>query len=350
MGRRMNAQWLCMGVLWCWALMAQAAPKAVPEASLLDQDGRQVAFYRDLVKDKTVIVNFIFTSCTMICPTQAATLREVQKSLGARVGSDIALISISIDPAVDVPARLKAFAKRFDAGPGWHFVTGRKPEVDTLLAALGAGGAAPAEHSGLVLVINDSVGSWTRLEGLASAPEIVRAAQQAAGPVKTGRDVAATYFTNLPLLTQDGQAVRFYDDMLKDKVVLINFMFTTCPGICTPMTANLARVQALLGERAGHDVHMLSITVDPGTDTPMVLRDFARRFQIKPGWTFLTGKKENVDWVRYKLGGYNGEQIDDHSTILLAGNLRTGEWKKLMALGAPAGIVAAVVPMLSARP
>ena len=325
---------------------ASVAARPVPEASVVDQDGRSVRFHRDLVGDKTVVVNFIFTSCTMLCPTQAATMSEVQRTLGKRVGRDVALISISIDPATDVPQRLKAFAKKFDAGPGWHFVTGKKPQIDALLVALGAGVANPAEHSGTVLVIREGA-SWQRLEGLASAAQIVQAVEKAA-PAK---EAASRYFSNLPLLTQDGKAVRFYDDMLKEKTVLINFMYATCPGVCNMMTANLVQVQELFGERAGRDVYIVSITVDPSQDTPAALRKFAGNFQIKPGWTFLTGKKENVDWVRYRLGAYtDGENIDEHSTVLLAGNLKTGVWKKLMGMSSPQSIVAAVTPMLGEQP
>ncbi len=324
--------------------MAGAAARTVPEAGVLDQDGRSLAFHRDLVKGKTVAINFIFTTCTAICPTQTATFREVQRSLGERVGRDIALLSISIDPATDVPQRMKAFAQRFDAGAGWHFLTGRKPEIDTLLRALGAATADKADHNGLVLVINEATGTWTRLDGLAAAPVIVRAVEQAAAAAEV-KAAASRYFPNLPLLTQDGRRVRFYDDVMKDKVVLINFMFTTCPGICSPMTANLAKVQDLLGDRVGRDVHMVSITVDPAHDTPEILKKFADGFHIKPGWTFLTGTTANIDQVRSKLGGYS-EDKEAHNPILLAGNLNTGEWKKLRSIAAPADIVAAVMAML----
>ncbi len=348
-----------MGTLSCWRWVGAwvlatacgaAAAHALPEATLLDQDGRTVAFKRDLIGERTAIINFVFTSCTMICPTQAATMRDVQQRLGARVGRDIVLISVSIDPAVDVPARLKAFARRFDAGPGWHFLTGRKAQVDALLKGLESASASPAEHSGAVLVINDKGGVWTRLDDLPAAERIVQAVEQASAPDHRTKQGAARYFPDLPLLTQDGKPVRFYSDILKGKMVLLNVMFTKCPDICSPMTANLAQVQALLGERVGRDVYMVSISVDPDNDTPDTLKKFAQGFGIKPGWTFLTGKKDNVDWVRYKLGTYNGTDIGDHSTVLLAGNLQTGEWKKLMAMAPPAAIVAAIAPMLPGAP
>src|SRR6185436_5956809 len=89
---------------------------------------------------------------------------------------------------------------------------------------------------------------------------------------KRGPSGAANYFPNLVLLTQDNQPVHFYDDLLKGKIVVINFIFTTCTGICPPMTANLARVQAYLGDHVGREVNFISISVDPATDTPAEMK------------------------------------------------------------------------------
>lgn len=341
---RLCLRW-CLIWLALWAggtaLSAQAASRRVPEAELINQDGQRVAFHHDLVQGKTAVVNFIFTSCTMICPTQSATLRQVQRDLGQRMGRDINFISISIDPKTDQPARLKAFARQFDAGPGWQFLTGTKPVIDKLLRALGTSGGAINEHSGMVLVINEGKNVWQQLANLPDASLILRTVQQVAGADPALQAANGRYFPNAPLLTQDGKTVRFYDDVLKNKVVLINFMFTSCPGICPPMTANLARVQALLDPR----VQMVSISVDPETDTPAALKKYAGQFSIAPGWLFLTGSKENVAAVTKKLGG-SGTDMDAHSTLLLAGNVATGDWKKLLAVAKPEEIAAAVAKLL----
>lgn len=346
-------------VLLCCALLpcaAQAAMRSVPEARLIDQDGRKLAFHHDLVQGKTAVINFIFTTCTMLCPTQSATLREVQRNLGPRVGRDIVFISLSIDPVTDQPARLKEFAQRFNSGPGWHFLTGSKPEVDTLLRALGAASGDKNEHSGMLLIINQRNGVWQQLSNLPSSEVIQTAIEQAAAePAHTPNPNPKTmptfdsplqaavknYFPNAVLQTQDGAQVRFYDDVLKDKVVLINFMFTTCPGICPPMMANLAKVQPLLSPK----VQMVSITVDPETDTPVELKKFADMFQVKPGWLLLTGSQANVDAVRHKLGGYSADK-NAHNAVFLAGNMLTGEWKKLVATAAPKEIAAQVNQLL----
>jgi protein SCO1/2 len=157
---------------------------------------------------------------------------------------------------------------------------------------------------------------------------------------------AAKYFPSHVLVTHDGRQVRFYDDLVKGRIVLINFMFTTCAGVCSPMTANMAKVQQYLGERLGKEVLMLSISVDPTTDTPEVLKAYAARHKAGPGWTFLTGKKENVDWVLYKLGGYTADKAQ-HSSVLIIGNEPTGDWIKTHAMAKPAEIAAAVLKMLA---
>jgi protein SCO1/2 len=140
---------------------------SIPDVELLDQNGRTVRFYTDLVKGKVVAVNFIFTTCTTICPPLGATFARVQKELGERAGRDVHFISISVDPATDTPERLKAWGAKFHAAEGWTFVTGRKPQVDELLRALGAATGSPEDHSPTVLIGNDAAGQWTRAYGLA---------------------------------------------------------------------------------------------------------------------------------------------------------------------------------------
>jgi cytochrome oxidase Cu insertion factor (SCO1/SenC/PrrC family) len=143
----------------------------IPDVELLDQDGRTVHFYSDLVKGRVVAINFIFTTCTTICPPLGATFARVQKDLAGR---DVQLISISVDPATDTPERLKAWGAKFHAGPAWTFVTGQKPLVDRLLRALGASTASPQDHSPTVLIGNDARGQWKRSYGLAPPRQLVQ--------------------------------------------------------------------------------------------------------------------------------------------------------------------------------
>jgi cytochrome oxidase Cu insertion factor (SCO1/SenC/PrrC family) len=146
----------------------------IPDVELLDQNGRKIHFYSDLVKGRTVVINFIFTTCTTICPPLGATFERVQKELGDKAGRDVRFISISVDPATDTPERLKAWGEKFHAGESWTFVTGNKPQLDQLLQALGASSARREDHSPTILIGNDAHGIWTRTYGLANSSRIVQ--------------------------------------------------------------------------------------------------------------------------------------------------------------------------------
>lgn len=156
------------------AMAANSTRKMViPDIVVLDQDGNAVRFYTDLIKGKTVAINFIFTTCTTICPPLAATFARVQQEMGDKVGRDVHFISISVDPLTDTPERLKAWGAKFKAGAGWTFVTGDKQEMDKLLNALGASVARREDHTPTVLVGNDAKGIWTRTYGLARTSQMV---------------------------------------------------------------------------------------------------------------------------------------------------------------------------------
>ena len=142
---------------------------------------------------------------------------------------------------------------------------------------------------------------------------------------------AEKYFSDVELINQDGEKMHFYSDVLKNKVVIINAFFTTCTSVCPPMNRNLEKIQNALGDRLGKDVFLVSISVDPANDTPTRLKEYSQRFHAKPGWIFLTGKKENVDWALYKLGQYV-EEKNDHSSVLIVGNEPKGLWKKAFGL------------------
>jgi cytochrome oxidase Cu insertion factor (SCO1/SenC/PrrC family) len=162
----------------------------IPDTELLDQNGRKIHFYTDLVKGQTVVINFIFTTCTTICPPLGATFARVQKELGDKVGRDVRFISISVDPATDTPERLKAWGAKFHAGEGWTFVTGNKPQVDELLRALGASSARREDHSPTVLIGNDAHGTWTRTYGLANTSKLVQIINEAMAGATTTAEVS----------------------------------------------------------------------------------------------------------------------------------------------------------------
>ena len=151
----------------------------IPNTPIYNQDGKQLNFYNDLVKDKIVAINFIFTTCTASCPPLTATFRRVQQTAAER-GLDIKLISVSVDPTVDTPERLHDFAEKFKAAPGWTFVTGDKSEIDSLLNALGVAVANKNDHTPMVMIGNDAVDYWTRAYGLSSPTKLVDLLAEAA--------------------------------------------------------------------------------------------------------------------------------------------------------------------------
>jgi len=159
---------------------------------------------------------------------------------------------------------------------------------------------------------------------------------------------AQKYFSDVELINQDGEKMRFYSDLLKNKVVIINTFFTTCTSICPPMNRNFEKIQEALGDRLGKDAFLISISVDPETDTPTRLKEYGRRFHARPGWIFLTGKKENVDWALYKLGQYV-ETKGDHTSIFIIGNEPKGLWKKAMGLAKAEELIRIVEDVINDR-
>ena len=157
---------------------------------------------------------------------------------------------------------------------------------------------------------------------------------------------AQKYFTDVVLVNQDGKEMRLYSDLLKGNVVIINAMFTSCNGVCPPMSRNMEMIQERLGDRLGKGVQLLSFSVDPAVDTPPVLKQYARRFHAKPGWQFLTGKRENLEVALRKLGQYV-EVREDHTNIFIIGNERTGLWKKAFGLANPQELIKVVESVLN---
>lgn len=148
----------------------------------------------------------------------------------------------------------------------------------------------------------------------------------------------ANYFPNVTLTTQDGQKVRFYDDLLKGKIVAIDLIYTSCKYACPLETARLAQVQTALGDRMGRDVFFYSISIDPDHDTPAVLKEYAAKYHAGPGWLFLTGKQADIDLISKKLGLYSQpdpDNKDGHVPELLVGNEKTGQWMRNSALDNP---------------
>jgi len=206
------------------------------------------------------------------------------------------------------------------------------------------GAPAPVASLALLLVLI-AAGCSDHPDGGATQPAAPRVA--APGPPDRVALIRDQHLPNVELTTHEGRKVRFYDDLVKGKVVAINFMFATCRKACPAATQNLVEVQDALGDRMGRDVTLLSITLDPERDTPEVLRGYAQAHGAKPGWYFLTGKRDDIELLRRKLGAYELDPILDadktqHAGIVILGNEPRGRWKAIAALSKPVRIRQAI--------
>jgi protein SCO1/2 len=164
------------------------------------------------------------------------------------------------------------------------------------------------------------------------------ASPQPAPAVSAGTRWGANYFPNVPLTNQDGKTLRFYDDLLKDKVVAIDLIYTNCLDKCPLETAMMVQVKKMLGDRVGKDVFFYSISIDPKRDTPEALKAYAEKFHTGPGWQFLTGKAEDIELISKKLGLYSTPDPadrDGHTPILMIGDVAAGQWARHSALDNP---------------
>ena len=162
------------------------------------------------------------------------------------------------------------------------------------------------------------------------------------------------YYTNAVLHTHDGRQVRFYDDLIKDKIVAINFMYARCEGACPITTANLVKVQKLLGDRVGRDIFMYSITLKPWEDDPATLRAYAEAHGVKPGWLFLTGDQYDLDTIRFRLFRWDHPKLDfdldQHTGMVRAINDRLDRWSMCPTFAEPSQIAAAILWVEPTRP
>jgi cytochrome oxidase Cu insertion factor (SCO1/SenC/PrrC family) len=192
-----------------------------------------------------------------------------------------------------------------------------------------------------------------------AAPALAEQLQQPAGQTPTRIQMGKTpeeadaasreFFTNTELVDQDGQVHRFYDDLLRGHLVLINFGFAACTDACQPIAQNLARLQRKLGSRVGDDIRMITLSVDPVNDTPKAWKTFSAKVRAGPGWYFLGGKKAKVEALLKKLGGYT-EDRDTHTTMLIIGDPRTGNWLRTLGMEKPDNLYDAIVHLNDPAP
>jgi protein SCO1/2 len=190
---------------------------------------------------------------------------------------------------------------------------------------------------------------------LGAAPFATALIGQAQTPVSSSKfqnissreRIRQRYFPNLALTTHEGREVRFYDDLIKDKIVLLNFMYVKCDGICMPITMNLRRVQDLFGARMGRDIFIYSFTLKPQEDTVASLRHYAHMHRVKPGWTFLTGPVADMELLRRKLGYVDPDpEVDkdksNHIGVIKYGNEPLERWGGCPGMSKPTWIVKSI--------
>lgn len=158
--------------------MGETIEIRLSDSALLTQDGQEVKFKSDLVGDRIVVVDFIYTTCTTVCPVLSALMENLQGRFGDAMGKEVGLVSVTVDPLRDTPQRLKAFSEKHHAGSGWTFVTGRKPQVDDVLKAFGAFTPNYSEHPPLVMVGDGRTGRWVRFFGFPSPDQIEATVEQ----------------------------------------------------------------------------------------------------------------------------------------------------------------------------
>lgn len=154
-------------------------------------------------------------------------------------------------------------------------------------------------------------------------------------------------FPNPVLVTQEGKEVRFYDDLVRGRVVMVNFSYTRCAGSCPLSTMRLVEVQRLLGDAFGRDVTLLTLSLDPGNDTPQAMSRYVAAHGGRAGWTWLTGRREDLEAIRRFVGFVDPNPSVDadrtqHTTLVLLGNDRTGRWSSVPALIPAKQLVAAL--------
>lgn len=335
------------------ALASDGMALSIPDAAVTDQYGRPLHFRSDLIDGRLVVVNFIFTSCTTVCSPMGANFAALQEQLGK--GTDVRLVSVSIDPRYDTPARLKSWSERFGARPGWTLVTGARQEIDGLLKGFGVYTPDRLSHTPILIVGDGRRNIWTRANGLLAPRKIAEMIDQlritTAANVETRpprADPARQYFSDVVLTDQEGRAVKLYDDLMAGRTVVINSFFATCHGSCPVMSGNFLAIQNAFPDQMGKELVLVSITVDPQSDTPEKLRAYAKNLKARPGWYFLTGSQENVEHALRKLGQFVADK-NDHTNIFLVGNLQTGLWKKAFGLAKPDDLVKIVASVLNDR-
>jgi protein SCO1 len=188
--------------------------------------------------------------------------------------------------------------------------------------------------------------SMLGLMGGAALLPLIGSAKTASTPQQAGPKV--NEFPNYVLESHDGRKLRFYDDMLKNKIVVIGMMYTACTGICPGNISNLLQVQEALGNRVGKDIFMYSLTLQPEFDRPDALKAYVKLRDIKPGWSLMTGKPSEIEQLRKRLGFFDTDPVADanignHTGVIRVGNVALDRWFMMPVMSSPKMIARAIM-------
>jgi protein SCO1 len=191
-------------------------------------------------------------------------------------------------------------------------------------------------------------------------PDVQSAPRHTFAPPDSGREIMRKrFFPNVPLVTHEGRKVRFYDDLLKDKIVVLNLMYADCTTLCPMITANLLAARTILDRRVTQDIYFYSLTIKPEQDTPAKLREYAAMHHVRGKWLFLTGRPENIEELRLRLGYADPNPVKDsknkalHSGMLRYGNEPLSQWSSIQGSANPEWIaeeITYVVPASRLKP
>ena len=181
---------------------------------------------------------------------------------------------------------------------------------------------------------------FTRGSAVVAGAAATGAAVAGLGLLGAPASAAEGRIPDVEVWSHDGGRFRFYRDLVQGRIVTLNFIFTSCGDTCPLVTQNLAQMQDILGPRVGRDIFMYSLTLQPEVDTPEVLRDYAEAYGVRPGWRFLTGRKDDIELLRRRLGFASQDPEldvtrDEHTGLLRYGNEAFDRWGACPALSRP---------------
>jgi protein SCO1/2 len=324
--------------------------KTITDIEVIDQDGKKVKIYSDLMKGKIVGVNFIYTTCKMICIPMSAVFSGAARTLNEEGSVDkYSLISVTLDPENDTPEKLKEFAKKHKQSKGWTLVTGDPVKVRALLKELGGFEKNIESHGAFTVIGNDKTGEWKKISGIKPPKTLIEELKKLEIKEVSQKEADRTYFTDTIVLDQSGRKHRFYSDLLKDRIALINFGFTSCNGACPIAVKNLkeavSSLSSSLKKEEFQNLVVLWVSVDKRDDLKKLASFYKKMGISSDRFHLITGDSSAMEDLIQRFG-QKVNSPDDHSNTVFVGNLKTGVWNKVVSIRGSSEIIQAVMSVI----